>query len=411
MQQALALAEGSFGLTEPNPRVGCVIGHDDGRVFGTGATQHAGGPHAELMALREAGSQGHELAGATAWVTLEPCAHHGRTPPCCDALAKAGLARVVVGAVDPFPAVNGAGIERLRAAGVTVQMAPPALEAACRDINVGFFSRHERGRPWVRLKAAVSVDGRTALADGRSQWITGSAARADGHAWRRRASALLTGIGTVLADNPRLDVRLVQTPAQPMRIVLDPRWRTPAMARVLAPPGRTLIVGCSCPGDPAAGHRRDQLERSEAELLTLPSSEDGRVSLPALMQELARRGVNELHVEAGAVLNGALLEGLWVDEWLVYLAPRLLGNGRPLAEISAASALDPEPGWSWVECSAVGGDLRLRARRSIAASAPVGDAYNTLAQGVEQARSTDDNLNQIKGLAPSSSGSARKVLP
>ena len=220
--QALVLAEGAFGVTEPNPRVGCLVGSRDGTIFGSGATQKAGGPHAEVMALRQAVQQGHDLRGATVWVTLEPCAHQGRTPPCCDALIEARVGRVVVGARDPFPAVNGAGLQRLRAAGVTVDMADDDdIAAACRDVNIGFFSRMERGRPWVRLKIAASLDGKTALSNGQSQWITGPEARKDGHAWRRRASAVLTGIGTVLADNPRLDVRLVPTEAQPMRVILD----------------------------------------------------------------------------------------------------------------------------------------------------------------------------------------------
>jgi len=209
LQQARGLAEASFGLTEPNPRVGCVIGLDDGQVLAEGATQQAGGPHAEVMALRDAAARGARTHGATAWVTLEPCAHHGRTPPCCDALVEAGIARVVIGSPDPFPQVNGAGIKRLRAAGVRVDLADGAEREACRELNLGFFSRVERGRPWVRLKVAASVDGCTALLDGQSQWITGEAARRDGHAWRRRASAVLTGVGTVLADDPRLDVRLV----------------------------------------------------------------------------------------------------------------------------------------------------------------------------------------------------------
>ncbi|MDE2454156.1 MAG: bifunctional diaminohydroxyphosphoribosylaminopyrimidine deaminase/5-amino-6-(5-phosphoribosylamino)uracil reductase RibD, partial [Burkholderiales bacterium] len=241
--RALALAETSFGLCEPNPRVGCVIGRADGSVLGSGATQRAGEAHAEIVALRAAAAAGHDVRGATAWVTLEPCAHHGRTPPCCDALIAAGIARVVVAVADPFPAVDGRGIERLRAAGIEVAMADADLAAAAREVNIGFFSRMRRGRPWVRLKIAASLDGRTALANGVSQWITGPAARADGHAWRRRAGAVLSGIGTVLEDDPRLDVRLVPTALQPLRVVVDSRWQTPPAARVLAPPGAVLVVG------------------------------------------------------------------------------------------------------------------------------------------------------------------------
>jgi diaminohydroxyphosphoribosylaminopyrimidine deaminase / 5-amino-6-(5-phosphoribosylamino)uracil reductase len=360
MRRALALAEGSIGLTEPNPRVGCVLGRDDGTVLGEGATQQAGGPHAEVMALRDAASRGHDLKGATAWVTLEPCAHHGRTPPCCDALIKAGIRRVVVGALDPFPQVNGAGLARLRAAGVTVEMADAVVQQACRDINIGFLSRVERGRPWIRLKVACSLDGRTALADGRSQWITGEEARRDGHAWRRRASAVLTGIGTVLADNPGLDVRLVSTPAQPLRIVLDSHWRTPTTARLLASPGPVLLVGAEPPNAAAR-----ELQERGAELLPWQASSGG-IDLASLWRRLAERGINELHVEAGATLNGALLAGGWVDECLVYLAPKLLGGGRPIAELPALAgplALEREPDWCWIDCQTLGADLRLRARR------------------------------------------------
>ena len=211
LHQAQALAEHAVGLSDPNPRVGCVIGLADGTVLGQGWTRQAGGPHAEVVALRDAAAQGGRLRGATAWVTLEPCAHHGRTPPCCDALIDAGVARVVASVADPFPGVAGAGFARLRAAGIDVLEAGGVFAEVTRELNIGFFSRIERGRPWVRMKLAASLDGRTALPDGRSQWITGEAARRDGHAWRRRAGAVLTGIGTVLADNPRLDVREVPT--------------------------------------------------------------------------------------------------------------------------------------------------------------------------------------------------------
>lgn len=363
MREALALAEGSIGLTEPNPRVGCIIGRADGLVLGQGATQQAGGPHAEVMALRDAASRGLDVRGATAWVTLEPCAHHGRTPPCCDALVAAGIGRVVVGHQDPNPQVNGGGITQLRAAGVQVSLAPPEEQAACRDLNIGFFSRFERQRPWVRLKVAVSMDGMTALPDGRSQWITGEAARRDGHVWRRRASAVLTGIGTVLADDPRLDVRLVPTPAQPARIVLDSHWRTPPSARLLPAPGRVLVVGMDEPND-----NTKALEHAGAELLRLPRHGGSGVDLEQLLRVLAERGVNELHVEAGAALNGALLAGGWVDECLWYLAPKLLGPGRGAATLPAGTgerALSQGPEWRWIDCEWLGGDVRLRARRVV----------------------------------------------
>ncbi len=354
LHEALALAEGSFGLTEPNPRVGCIVGSEDGRIFGRGATQQAGGPHAEAMALRDATSAGHDLRGATAWVTLEPCAHHGRTPPCCDALIAAGLARVVVALADPFPQVNGAGIARLRAAGVEVVMADAALQHAAASVNIGFLSRVQRGRPYVRLKIAASLDGATALHNGASQWITGAEARRDGHAWRRRASAVLTGIGTVLADDPRLDVRLVPTPAQPLRVVLDSHFRLPPTARLLDPPGRTLVCGL---GDEEAART---LTEHGAQILHVPAAQ-GRVDLPALMQALAARGVNELHVEAGATLNGALLQAGLVDELLVYLAPTMLGPGRAMAALGPLDTLAQGLPLQWLDAVPVGADLRLRA--------------------------------------------------
>ncbi|MDO9459769.1 MAG: bifunctional diaminohydroxyphosphoribosylaminopyrimidine deaminase/5-amino-6-(5-phosphoribosylamino)uracil reductase RibD, partial [Alphaproteobacteria bacterium] len=325
LTEALALAEQSIGLSDPNPRVGCVIGDAGGRVLGQGFTQQAGGAHAEVMAMRAAQGAGLDLRGATAWVTLEPCAHQGRTPPCCDALIAAGLARVVVAIGDPFPGVDGAGIARLRAAGIRVDMAGDDLADAARELNIGFFSRVQRQRPWVRMKIAASLDGRTALNNGASQWITGVAARTDGHAWRRRASAVLTGVGTVREDDPRLDVRLVPTQRQPLRVVVDSRLQTPPGARLLDPPGSVLIA-CAY-DDPA---RAAALRDRGAELLPLAAA-DGKVDLAALLAALAHRGVNELHVEAGHKLNASLLRAGLVDELLVYLAPLLLGQGREMA--------------------------------------------------------------------------------
>ncbi len=240
MREALDLAALSIGLSEPNPRVGCVLATADGRVIGRGHTQQAGGPHAEVMALRDAlAARRASIRGATAVVTLEPCAHHGRTPPCCDALIDAGIARVVYAVEDPFEQVAGRGAARLRAAGIDAQALPPGeLADAARELNIGFFSRIERGRPWLRMKIAGSLDGRSALDNGISQWITGEAARTDGHRWRRRAGALLTGAGTVLEDDPRLDVRLVETPRQPLRVIVDSRLDIPPAARILDAPGR-----------------------------------------------------------------------------------------------------------------------------------------------------------------------------
>lgn len=332
LQRALALAAQAVGLSDPNPRVGCVILAADGQELGSGHTQEAGQAHAEIMALREAAARGHDVRGATAFVTLEPCSHHGRTPPCCEALIAAGIGRVVVAVEDPNPLVAGQGLARLRAAGIEVQLGNPAVADAARELNIGFFSRMQRGRPFVRLKAAVSLDGRSALPDGRSQWITGEAARADGHAWRRRAGAVLTGIGTVLADDPRLDVRLVPTAIQPLRMVLDPQGRLPASARILQPPGQARVIG------------------------------PGRADLPALLNELGSQGINELHVEAGPTLSGAFVDAGLVDELLIYQAPMLIGEGRPLAALSPLAQLADARRWRLVEATPIGQDLRLRLR-------------------------------------------------
>ncbi len=357
MQAALDLATTGIGVSEPNPRVGCILGHLDGRVLGQGATQRAGGAHAEIMALRDCQAAGHDPRGATAWVTLEPCAHHGRTPPCCDALIAAGLARVVVAVQDPFPPVDGQGLARLRNAGIEVLMADADIADAARELNIGFFSRVRRGRPWLRLKIAASLDGRTALANGASQWITGPDARADGHAWRKRAGAVLTGIGTVLADDPRLDVRLLPTTLQPWRVVVDSAWRTPPAALLLAEPGRVLVVGAL--DDPV---RRTALEQRGAETHVLPGVH-GQVDLAALLTLLAERGINELHVEGGATLNGALWRAGLVDELLVYLAPMLLGDGRAMAALGALDSLAQAAPLQWLDMAQVGADLRLRARQ------------------------------------------------
>jgi diaminohydroxyphosphoribosylaminopyrimidine deaminase/5-amino-6-(5-phosphoribosylamino)uracil reductase len=363
LREALALAEGSIGLSEPNPRVGCVLGFDDGRVIGRGFTQEAGGAHAEVMALRDAAALGQDTRDATAWVTLEPCAHHGRTPPCCDALIAAGIARVVVAVGDPFPAVAGRGLERLRAAGIRVDFGDASIEAAAREINIGFFSRMERGRPWVRAKIAASIDGFTALPDGRSQWITGEAARTDGHAWRSRAGAILTGSGTVLADDPRLDVRLVPTAKQPMRVVIDGQLRCAPTSRVFAPPGRTVVLTTD-EGLQAASSLRDM----GVSVVALPgpvlqASGARQVDLAAAMDWLAGQQVNELHVEAGATLLGTLLQARLVDELLVYMAPIWLGQGTPMAHLPALADLSHPRPWHWVDHHRVGTDMRMRLRR------------------------------------------------
>ena len=356
--QAIKLAEGSIGLSEPNPRVGCVLRDAQGQPAGEGFTQQAGGPHAEVMALRQAAAAGRSLAGGTAWVSLEPCAHHGRTPPCVDALIAAGLRRVVVACTDPYAQVAGQGIARLRAAGITVDLAEPSATLnAARELNIGFFSRVQRQRPWVRMKIAASLDGRTALSDGSSQWITSEDARADGHRWRRRAGAVLTGIGTVRDDNPRLDVRGFDIAQQPLRVVLDSGFTTPPTARLLQGPGRTLVVGAR-----NEALRMARLQDAGAELLLL-ADEQGRVDLPALLSKLATDGVNELHVEAGATLNAALLQTGLVDELLVYLAPKLLGPGRDLAALPALQQLSQAIALRFEDVYRVGDDICLRARQ------------------------------------------------
>lgn len=356
MRDALALAQSSIGLSDPNPRVGCVIAAADGRILGRGWTQAAGAAHAEVMALADAAAQGADVRGATAYVSLEPCSHHGRTPPCCDALIGAGLARVVVAVGDPNPLVAGRGIERLRAAGIDVAL---GLHAdAAREINIGFFSRMRRGRPWVRMKVAISLDGRTALADGQSQWITGTAARADGHAWRKRAGAVLTGVGTVRDDNPRLDVRLVETAHQPLRAIVDSRLATPAAARILDAPGRVLIYAASADAERAAA-----LQARGAEVVALPDRE-AKVDLRAVLADLAARGINELHIEAGSKLNGAFVRTGLVDEWLVYLAPRLLGAGRDLASFGPLASLADAVALCFCSVEYIGDDLRLVLRKA-----------------------------------------------
>ncbi len=358
LAQTLALAATAVGISEPNPRVGCVIGTEDGRVLGQGATQAIGGPHAEVVALRQVQAQGLDARGATVWVSLEPCAHHGRTPPCCDALSAAGVRRVVIGTEDPFPKVAGAGIARLRAAGVRVDLAEANVAVAAREINIGFFSRVLRQRPWVRMKLATSLDGRTALPDGRSQWITSPQARADGHAWRKRAGAVLTGLGTVLADNPRLDVRLVDTQVQPLRVIVDSKMQCPAGAAIFAPPGRVLLVSTvQAPG------RFESLQSAGVELAVMPALA-GQVDLQALMAELVRREINELHVEAGPRLNAALLSIGLVDELLIYQAPMLLGQGLGVANIGPWPSLDDAPRFAYKEVARMGPDLRVLARRS-----------------------------------------------
>lgn len=354
MNQALGLAAQALLLSNPNPRVGCVIAAPDGRVIGQGFTQQAGGPHAEVVALRDAAAAAHDVRGATAYVTLEPCAHQGRTGPCCDALVAAGIGKVVASIADPNPLVAGQGFARLRDAGIEVEVGPGAAES--RELNIGFFSRMVRGTPWVRLKTAASLDGTTALHNGASQWITSPAARADGHAWRARACAVLTGIGTVLDDDPRLDVREVPTPRQPHVVVVDSQLQTPLDARLFIA-GRGCYIYAAAQNDA----KKAALEARGATVIYLPNPQ-GKVNLPAMLRDLAQRGVNELHVEAGNKLNGSFVREGLVDEMLVYLAPTLLGPGLGMANVGPLDALSQGLAMDFTSMDRVGPDIRLVAR-------------------------------------------------
>ena len=354
IEQALVLAQSAAKLSSPNPRVGCLIVEPNGSIFGQGHTQQAGGPHAEIMALRDAASRGNSVKGATAYITLEPCSHHGRTGPCCDALVAAGIKKVVVSIQDPNPLVSGQGFARLRAAGIEVVVGPGAAES--RELNLGFFSRMIRKTPWVRMKMAASLDGTTALANGQSQWITSEDARADGHAWRARSCAVLTGIGTVLQDNPRLDVRLVETPRQPHLVVVDSRLETPLDAHLFIA-GRALYIYAAGQNDA----KKAALEARGATVIYLPDG-IGKVDLAAMMKDLARREINELHVEAGSKLNGSLIRAGLVDEFLIYLAPKLLGPGQGMAALGPLQQLSEAVALQFLSADKVGSDLRVVAR-------------------------------------------------
>jgi diaminohydroxyphosphoribosylaminopyrimidine deaminase/5-amino-6-(5-phosphoribosylamino)uracil reductase len=350
MEQALELAGRGLYTATPNPRVGCVVVRD-GAVVGTGWHEKAGMPHAEVLALKAVGARSR---GATLYVNLEPCSHHGRTAPCADAIIEAGVQRVVAAIQDPNPKVAGAGFAKLRAAGIAVEHG--LMEEEARELNIGFFARMTRGRPWMRMKIAASLDGRTALANGKSQWITGEAARDDGHRWRARACAVLTGFGTVRDDDPQLNVRGVDTLRQPLKIVVDSKFETSPSARLLKE-GKTLVVGAVNDAKKIA-----LLKGAGAEVVIIPN-EHGKVELLKLTEELARRELNEIHVEAGTKLNGSLLQAGVVDELLVYLAPRVIGdsgggmfNLPELTELSQATELKIR------EVERIGVDLRILAR-------------------------------------------------
>jgi diaminohydroxyphosphoribosylaminopyrimidine deaminase / 5-amino-6-(5-phosphoribosylamino)uracil reductase len=352
IELALQWAAKAMFITTPNPRVGCVIVKDT-EVIGAGHTLPAGQAHAEVQALRDAAERGMDVRGATVYVTLEPCSHFGRTPPCANALVQAGVARVVVAVSDPNPLVTERGLHILRAAGIEVVCG--VHEPAAVDMNIGFMTRMRRGTPWVRMKTAASLDAKTALRDGRSQWITSPAARDDGHWWRARACAVLTGIGTVQQDNPQLNVRAVQTARQPIRIVIDSRLQIDPAARILEGGKTWIATACRDAEKEAALCARG------ADILMLPS-ESGRVDLAELMRELGRREINELHVEAGPRLNGALIRAACVDELLLYLAPSLLGDAQDLFDLPAPADLASRRQLSFHEIKQIGPDLRILAR-------------------------------------------------
>ncbi|MBQ5948730.1 bifunctional diaminohydroxyphosphoribosylaminopyrimidine deaminase/5-amino-6-(5-phosphoribosylamino)uracil reductase RibD [Massilia sp. ST3] len=352
MALALDWAAKGMYITAPNPRIGCVIVRD-GAVVAAGHTQRVGGPHAEIVALRDAASRGVDVRGATAYVTLEPCSHYGRTPPCSNALVEAGLGRVVAAMVDPNPLVAGRGLAQLEAAGIAVSSGVLANEA--NELNIGFFSRMRRGLPWVRLKTAASLDGATALAGGESQWITGPEARADGHAWRARAQAILTGIGTVKADDPQLTVRGVETPLPPRRVIVDSRLEIALDARILQGEPCWIVAAAPHPEKEAA------LRAAGHEVIQLPNA-SGKVDLPALRRELGRREINEVHVEAGAKLNASLVREGCVDELLVYLAPSLIGPGQGMFDLPPLARLGDKRGLRFHDVARVGDDLRILAR-------------------------------------------------
>jgi len=343
MRRALDLAARGMYTTTPNPRVGCIITAGEA-VISEGWHEKAGGPHAEVVALEKAGAR---AAGATVYVTLEPCNHHGRTPPCAELLIKRKISRVVAAMRDPNPQAAHGG-DALAAAGIRFEHG--LMQDEARELNIGFVSRMTRGRPWVRLKVAATLDGRTALADGTSQWITGPEARRDGHRWRARACAVLTGIGTVKADDPRLTVREVETPRQPLRVIVDSRLETPATARILEGGNVLLFAGRQGKGPKGA------------EVVALPNK-DQKVELPKMLEELARRGVNELHVEAGLRLNGSLVREGCVDEFVVYLNPSFLGDGaQGMLDLPAFAGLEKRLRLKILSLERFGEDLRIVAR-------------------------------------------------
>jgi diaminohydroxyphosphoribosylaminopyrimidine deaminase/5-amino-6-(5-phosphoribosylamino)uracil reductase len=352
MSRALELAAKAMVHATPNPRVGCVVVRD-GRIIGEGFTQRPGSNHAEIEALLDARRAGHDLHGAQVYVTLEPCAHFGRTPPCATALIEAHVTMVIAAVEDPNPQVGGRGLEMLRQAGIDVRCG--LLKQDAVDINAGFFSRMLRGRPWVRLKVAASLDGRSGLNNGASQWITSEPARVDGHAWRARSCAVLSGIGTVRADDPRLSVRLIETARQPLKVLVDSRFEVAPEARLFD--GHPVLVVCTR-RDP---QKAEQLAGRNVEVIEVSADTSGKVDLAVLMRELARRGINELHVEAGSRLNGSLMAAGLVDELLAYVAPCLIGPGQAMIDMPEVTSLTQVRRLTLREVVRIGDDVRLLA--------------------------------------------------
>jgi diaminohydroxyphosphoribosylaminopyrimidine deaminase/5-amino-6-(5-phosphoribosylamino)uracil reductase len=361
MNAALAEAKKSLFISNPNPRVGCVIVKDH-EIIGFGHTQAVGGDHAEIVALKDAKSKGFDVTGATAYVTLEPCCHHGKTPPCTDQLIQAKISAVIAAMQDPNPLVSGQGLDQLRQAGITVRCG--LLEKEAIDLNTGFIKRMTQGLPWVRMKIASSIDGKTALNNGTSQWITGPEARLDGHHWRAQACCILTGIGTAKADDPQLNVRDVDTPRQPIRVLIDSFLEVSLDAKILDENlgGHTVII-CGEVDPTHLEKMTNALHAKNVNIVQLPdkTSSKGKVDLKAVFKYLAEKlHVNEVHVEAGFKLNGSLLRESCVDELLLYMAPRLIGEAIGMANLPELNSLDQTSHWDLIEHTSVGNDLRLR---------------------------------------------------
>jgi len=352
MLKAIYLAENNFLSRAPNPSVGCVI-VKNGNIIGTGCTQPIGGNHAEVEALHDAAIRGEDVSGAVVYVTLEPCSHFGRTPPCVDALVKAKVGKVIIAIEDPNPLVSGQGIERLQSAGITVESG--LLLDRARELNIGFFTRIQTGRPWVRLKAATSLDGKTALYNGQSKWITSKTARIENQKWRARANAILTGIGTVKEDNPQMTVRTTKLISQPLRIIVDSNLSISPKARVLDDGGAIVFSAVT------DAKKQDALEEKGVEVIVSPDT-TGKVNLSKMIFELGKRQINELHVEAGPKLNSSLILETCVDELLIYLAPTILGPGYDVFNLTALENLQDKINLRFHEIKQIGEDIRVLAR-------------------------------------------------